>query len=152
MSRRIPIRALPLATVLGLLVAGVGATTLAANQAGAVSADIVISEVYGGGGNSGATFTNDFIELYNRGTTTVDISTWSVQYGSATGDTWLRTILSGMIPPGHSYLIQEAAGAGGTTPLPTPDAVGSTAMSATAAKVVLVTHQTTLLCGISCGA
>ncbi|HKA69844.1 MAG TPA: lamin tail domain-containing protein [Actinomycetes bacterium] len=152
MSRRIPIRALPLATVLGLLVAGVGATTLAANQAGAVSADIVISEVYGGGGNSGATFTNDFIELYNRGTTTVDISTWSVQYGSATGDTWLRTNLSGMIPPGHSYLIQEAAGAGGTTPLPTPDAVGSTAMSATAAKVVLVTHQTTLLCGISCGA
>ena len=35
----------------------------------AVSANIVISQVYGGGGNSGATFKNDFIELYNLGTT-----------------------------------------------------------------------------------
>ena len=41
---------------------------------------------------------------------------------------------------------------GGTTPLPTPDATGTIAMSATAAKVVLVTHQTTLTCGITCGA
>jgi uncharacterized protein len=122
-----------------------------AQSATAVSPDIVISEVYGGGGNSGATLTNDFIELYNRGSAPVDISTWSVQYGSSGGTTWLRTNLSGTIQPGRWYLIQEAPGAGGTTPLPTPDAVGTIAMSATAAKVVLVTHQTTLTCGITCG-
>jgi uncharacterized protein len=122
-----------------------------AQSATAVSPDIVISEVYGGGGNSGATLTNDFIELYNRGNAPVDISTWSVQYGSSGGTTWLRTNLSGTIQPGRWYLIQEAPGAGGTTPLPTPDAVGTTAMSATAAKVVLVTHQVTLTCGITCG-
>jgi uncharacterized protein len=120
-------------------------------SATAVSPDVVISEVYGGGGNAGATLTHDFIELYNRGSAPVDISTWSVQYGSSTGTTWLRTNLTGTIQPGHWYLVQEAAGMGGTTPLPTPDATGTTAMSATAAKVMLVTHQTTLTCGITCG-
>ncbi len=33
----------------------------------AVSPDIVISQVYGGGGNAGATYTHDYIELFNRG-------------------------------------------------------------------------------------
>ena len=27
--------------------------------------EVIINEVYGGGGNSGALYTNDFIELYN---------------------------------------------------------------------------------------
>ena len=54
----------------------------------AVSSSIVISQVYGGGGNSGATYKNDFIELYNPGTTAVDVTGWTVQYGSATGTTW----------------------------------------------------------------
>ncbi len=31
---------------------------------------IVINQIYGGGNNSGATFQNDFVELFNRGTTT----------------------------------------------------------------------------------
>jgi uncharacterized protein len=152
MSKRNRTRTVPLTAALALLVSGIGAATLAGSPAAAVSADVVISEVYGGGGNSGATLTNDFIELYNRGTTSVDISTWSVQYGSSGGTTWLRTNLAGTIQPGRWYLVQEAAGAGGTTPLPTPDATGTIAMSATAAKVVLVTHQTTLTCGTSCGA
>jgi uncharacterized protein len=135
-----------------LLIATPLAAIATAQSATAVSPDVVISEVYGGGGNSGATLTNDFIELYNRGDAPVDISTWSVQYGSSGGTTWQRTNLSGTIQPGHWYLVQEAAGAGGITPLPTPDATGAIAMSATAAKVVLVTHQTTLTCGITCGA
>ncbi len=46
-------------------------------SAQAVSTTIVISQVYGGGGNSGATYKNDFIELFNRGTTTVDITGWT---------------------------------------------------------------------------
>ena len=28
---------------------------------------LIISQIYGGGGNSGATFTNDFIEIFNPG-------------------------------------------------------------------------------------
>ncbi len=123
----------------------IGAVLLAlASPAFAVSPDIVVSQVYGGGGNSGATYTNDFIELFNRGTSAVNITGWSVQYASATGTTWQVTALSGVLSPGQYYLVQEAAGAGGTTPLPTPDALGSIAMSATAGKVALVTNSTAL--------
>lgn len=127
-----------------------GWLTARAQPAQAVSPDVVISEVYGGGGNSGATLTNDFIELFNRGTSPVDITGWSVQYASAAGNTWQVTSLAGTIAPGSNYLIQEAAGAGGTTPLPTPDASGSIAMSATAGKVALVTNTTPLTCSTGC--
>src|SRR5688572_7029538 len=106
----------------------------------AVSPNIVISQVYGGGGNAGATYTHDFIELFNRGTSSVSLAGWSVQYTSATGTgTWAVTPLNGSIAPGAYYLVQQAPGAGGTTPLPTPDASGSIAMAATAGKVALRT-------------
>jgi hypothetical protein len=108
--------------------------------------NVVISQVYGGGGNSGATFKNDFIELLNRTSAPVEITGWSVQYCSALGSTWQATVLSGTIAPYHYYLIQEAAGAGGTVDLPTPDAVGSIAMGGTAGKVALV-NTASLLTG-----
>ena len=53
-------------------------------------------------------------------------------------------MLSGTLAPGHHYLIQEAAGTGGTTNLPTPQVIGSIAMSASSGKVAL-TKTTTLL-------
>jgi DNA/RNA endonuclease G (NUC1) len=105
---------------------------------------LVISQVYGGGGNSGATLKNDFIELFNPGGASVSLAGWSVQYASAAGTTWQVTALSGSIPPGGYYLVQEAQGAGGTTALPTPDATGTIAMSATAAKVALASSTTAL--------
>jgi predicted extracellular nuclease len=133
-------------TVLAATVAAVVSST----PASAASPDVVISQVYGGGGNSGATFTNDFIELFNRGSAPVDVSGWSVQYASAAGTSWAATALTGTIAPGAHYLVQEGAGAGGTTPLPTPDATGSIAMSASNGKVALVTSATSLACGATC--
>ena len=103
-----------------------------------------ISQVYGGGGNSGATLKNDFIELFNPGTQLVDLTGWSVQYASAAGSTWQVTPLSGTIPPGRYYLVKEAAGSGGTTELPPPDATGSIAMALGAGKVWLVGTTTSL--------
>ncbi len=121
------------------------AQALAANpQNPTVSETVVISQVYGGGGNSGATWKNDFIELFNRGTTAVNLSTYSVQYASSTGTSWQRTNLSGSIQPGKYYLIQQAAGTGGTQDLPTPDASGTINLSATTGKIALVSNQTTL--------
>jgi predicted extracellular nuclease len=72
----------------------------AATAPRAVSPTIVISQIYGGGGNSGATLTNDFIELYNRGDVPVDVTGWTVQYASSTGATWQTTALAGTIAPG----------------------------------------------------
>jgi predicted extracellular nuclease len=71
---------------------------------------------------------------------------WSVQYASSAGSSWQKTDLNGTLQPGQYYLIQEAQGAGGTTDLPTPNASGTIAMSATAGKVALV-NSTILLTG-----
>ncbi|HEX6085767.1 MAG TPA: DNA/RNA non-specific endonuclease [Thermoanaerobaculia bacterium] len=104
----------------------------------AASPNVVISQVYGGGGNAGSTYRNDFIELFNRGTAPVSLAGWSVQYASAAGTTWQVTPLSGSIAPGQYFLVQQAQGTGGTVSLPAPDATGSIAMSATAGKIALV--------------
>ena len=111
---------------------------------------VVISQIYGGGGNSGATFRNDFIELHNAGTTPVNVSGWSVQYASSTGTTWAVTALNGTIPAGGFYLVQQAAGTGGTVSLPTPSATGSILMAAGAGKVILSTSASVTLSGTSC--
>jgi uncharacterized protein len=110
----------------------------------AVSPDIVIRQVYGGGGNSGATLKNDFIELYNRGSVTMNVTGWTVQYASSTGSSWQKTALNGTIEPGKYFLVQEAQGSGGTVDLPAPNSIGTIAMSATAGKVALVNNSTTL--------
>src|SRR5712691_2750959 len=80
-----------------------------------LSNGVVISQIYGGGGNSGAPYKNDFIELHNRGTSPVNLTGWSVQYAAAAGTTWQRTNLTTVtLQPGQYYLIQEAAGTGAT--------------------------------------
>ncbi|EFC86441.1 endonuclease/exonuclease/phosphatase family protein [Parafrankia sp. EUN1f] len=129
------------------------AATLTAlpTPATALSADVVISAVYGGGGNSGATIKNDFIELANLTASPISVEGWSVQYASAAGAVFQLTALHGSIPAGGRYLVQEAAGAAGTLSLPTPDATGSVPMSATSGVVALVTNTIPLVgCGISC--
>jgi len=115
----------------------------------AASQALRISQAYGGGGNSGATYTNDFIEIFNSSNTAIDLEGWSVQYASKSGTSWQVTLLTGIIPANGYYLIQEAAGSGGTVSLPTPDDTGSIAMSGTDFKVALV-HSTTDLDGTSC--
>ncbi|MEV0742809.1 endonuclease/exonuclease/phosphatase family protein [Streptomyces sp. NPDC050549] len=115
----------------------------------APSASAVIAEVYGGGGNSGATLTRDFVELANAGSTAYDLSGHSVQYLPGTpsaGSAWQVTALTGAIAPGARYLVGEGTGSGGTTALPTTDATGSIAMSATSGTIALVSGTTALTC------
>jgi uncharacterized protein len=122
----------------------------AAPGSAAPSSGIVINEVYGGGGNSGATYTNDFIELTNRSNAAVSVDGWSVQYHSAgaTG-AWQVTPLSGTIAPGGRYLVAEAQGTGGTQPLPTPQATGTIPMAGAAGTVAVVNTTTALTCSDS---
>ena len=99
---------------------------------------VVISQIYGAGGNSGSTLKNDYVELFNPGTSPVDVTGWSVQYTSAAGTAWQVTPLpASSVPAGGYYLVQESQGAGGTQNLPTPDATGTIAMSGTDGKVAL---------------
>lgn len=86
---------------------------------------IVISQVYGGGGNAGADYTHDFVELFNAGDEAVNINGWSIQYASAAGTSWSNhsVLPDSTLLPGQYFLIQQSQGTGGTTPLPTPDFV-----------------------------
>ncbi|MGC1212885.1 MAG: lamin tail domain-containing protein [Micromonospora sp.] len=136
--------------VLAGLAVGVLAAALCAAPAAAASPDVVISEIYGGGGNAGATYRNDFVELYNRSSASVSLTGWSVQYASASGSTWSVTSLSGSIAPGGSYLVKLASGGSTGAALPTADATGTTNLSATSGKVALRTTTTALTCSTSC--
>jgi uncharacterized protein (TIGR03437 family) len=109
------------------------------------SPHIVISQIFGGGGNSGAPFRNDFIEIFNAGSSTVNLSGWSVQYASATASTWSVTPLTSItLDPGQYYLIQESSGGSNGASLPAPDATGTIAMAAGSGKVALVKTSTAL--------
>jgi uncharacterized protein (TIGR03437 family) len=110
-----------------------------------VATGVVISQIFGGGGNSGAPFRNDFIEIFNSGASAVDLSGWSVQYASATASTWSVTPLTSVVLlPGQYYLIQESSGGSNGITLPTPDAIGTIAMAAGSGKVALVKNSTAL--------
>jgi hypothetical protein len=134
--------------VLLLLVLG---ALLGAPAARSASSGMVVSQVYAGGGNSGATFSNDFVELFNRGSTTVDLGAWSIQYASASGTSWQATPLSGSVPSGGYYLIQLASAAAIGAALPSPDATGTTNLANSGGKVALVRSAAALTCGASVG-
>ncbi|WP_432077979.1 endonuclease/exonuclease/phosphatase family protein [Streptomyces sp. YPW6] len=132
----------------GAVAAALAVTALPAAQA-APSATAVISEVYGGGGNSGATLTRDFVELANAGSASFEVDGLSVQYlpGSpSAGSLWQVSPLSGAIAPGGRYLVAQATGAGGTVALPAPDATGTVAMGAGSGTVALVSGTSPLTC------
>jgi predicted extracellular nuclease len=131
----------------------------------AASQDLVISQVYGGGGNSGASHTHDFVEVFNRGTAPVVLDGMSLQYASATGtgafgaNSGQLTELTGTIQPNRYFLVRQA----GTippvgAPLPAPDQPDDATpinMSGTAGKVALVTGTASLGCNggsIACDA
>jgi hypothetical protein len=117
------------------------------------SSSVVISQVYGGGGNAGATYTNDYVELFNRSNATVDISGWTIQYASASGDfNNFATLGTGLsIAPGKYFLVQLASNAAVGVALPTPDAMfTSPNLSGTDGKVILASGTTTALGALGC--
>jgi hypothetical protein len=127
------------------------ALLLAAPAAQGASSDLLISQVFAGGGNSSAPYTNDFVELFNRGTAAVDLANWSLQYASGSGTTWQVTPLSGSVAPGGRYLVQLASAAAVGAPLPAPDATGTTNLAVSGGKVALVRTATALACGATAG-
>jgi hypothetical protein len=137
------------ATVLAAVAAA--AAVLVVPFARAASPDAVISQVYAGGGNAGATFTNDYVELFNRGSSSVDLTGWTVQYASATATSWAATALAGSLAPGRHYLVQLGSTAAVGAALPTPDATGTTNLAASGGKVALVHGTPALACGASAG-
>ena len=135
----------------------VGLVVGAASSPAAGSPNLVVSQVYGGGGNSGSTQTHDYIEIFNRGTTAVPLGDYSLQYASATGTGnlganagQLTELPAVSLPPGRYFLVQEASS---ISPAPAPsftaDYTGDTSpinMAAGAGKVALVSGTAGLGC------
>mgnify|MGYP001508123814 FL=1 len=144
-SRRLG--ALALATALSSAALAMPTATAAIDGSAAV-----ISEVYGGGGNKGAAFTHDFIELYNPTDAPIDLSGYTVEYFSASGNTGGKVELSGTIAPHGYYLVQGAAGNGAGDALPAPDAEGNLNMSGSKGSVQLADATGTPIDAIGYGA
>lgn len=130
-------------TVLAALIAGLGLGLGA--PVCAAPANVVISQVYGAGGNTGAAYNKDFIELFNRSNVEVDLNGMSVQYQSAAGTTWAGfTALGNLkLQPGQYYLVTGASGSVGAD-VGTGDVAGSLNLSGTAGKVALASGATLL--------
>ncbi len=114
--------------------------------AGTAHAALVISQIYGGGGATSTRplYTNDWVQLYNSGTTAINLSGYSLQYASATNTTTFGSsnthALSGIINPNSYFLVQEGKGSGlaGTASDPVYNLTGGNLnLSATAGKIAL---------------
>jgi len=111
--------------VIALLAIGVFAasTASAANQ-------IRISQVFGGNstGVAAGNFMQDYVELYNSGSSDLDISGWAVEYSSSastalwggTGSTWQTFALlpAGSVIKACGYFLVGAATSASGNPLP----------------------------------
>lgn len=107
-------------------------------QAAPDGSNIVINEVYGGGGNNGSVYTNDFVELFNPTSAPIDVTGWTLNQYSAKGNLGGSAQLTGIIPAGGYFLIQGQAGNNQSQSLPTPDAEGKFNFSGSEAIAELV--------------
>jgi hypothetical protein len=123
----------------------------AASARGSGAGSIVVGELFASGGNTGAVYANDYVELFNRGAGDVSVNGWTLQYASASSTTWQSTALSGTIPAGGRYLVQLASGGANGAALPAADATGTSNLAATGGKVAVVDGATALTCGASAG-
>lgn len=125
---------------------GSGSISLTVQQPPPPVDHLVISQLYGDGGNSGATFTNDYIEIYNPTGISFNLAGWSLQYASATGTSWTnKQPLGGTIAPGEYFLVALASGGANGAPLPvSANITGDINMSATTGKVALVNNSSQL--------
>ncbi|MBB6735618.1 choice-of-anchor I family protein [Cohnella zeiphila] len=80
---------------------------------------VIINQVYGDGGKTGAAGSNGFIELYNPTDANVDLSGWSLQYADPdteedaesdpSSNAWHKLDLQNEIKPHSSYLVVGAS-------------------------------------------
>ncbi len=115
------------------------ATGFTVTTDGACATGLLISQVYGGGGNMGAVIQNDFIELHNAGATPASTAGLSIQYASSAGTGWaVGALPSAVVPPGGYFLIGGGSGGVVGAALPAVDATVAFDLSGTGGKVALV--------------
>ncbi len=77
----------------------------------AASSGLIITEVYGAGGNTGADLNADYVELRNLSTSPISLDGLSLQYRSSGGGGAANGVapLTGTVPAGEHFLVQTSA-------------------------------------------
>ncbi len=104
-------------------------------------AQVVISEVYAAGGESGAALRNDFIELYNPSAAAVSLNNYSLQYNPQNGGgNYDVAVLGNLSIPANGYFLVQFAssGANGAVLSVTPNATSTINLGSTGGRIALV--------------
>ena len=131
-------------TVLATLLAGLAASA-------AADSPVVISQVYGAGGNANAAWNRDFVELFNRSGADVSLSGMSIQYQSAGGTSWVNNFTrlpDVVLKPGQYFLVTGAQGANKVgAEVGEADQTGTIDLAGAAGKVALARATSALPAG-----
>jgi uncharacterized protein len=132
-----------------IITSAIFVATLLVLKPGSAKAQIVISEIYGGAASGGAVLNQEFVELYNNGTSSVDLTGWSIQYASSAGAFSASVTLSGSLAAGQVGIVRGQLSTGAASIPTNPNGaveLGTfgTAFSATSAKVALANNTDTV--------
>ena len=112
-----------------------------------IQSDVVISQIYPGAGNTDALYKIKYVELFNRGNDSVDISNWSIQYGAPKNTKISSSCVipnkTAPLPKGGYFLIALTKTGTNGEDIPTADYTCTSSMSAGAksGKFILVNHS-----------
>jgi hypothetical protein len=105
---------------------------------------LVISQIYSGGGDAGALYNADYVEIFNRSASSIiNLENFSIQY--VDGGAPLKVNWSGKVKlpnfalaPGKYYLVQMSATGASGQALPSPDLIAAPSLNLNAARGRLV--------------
>ncbi|WP_300681170.1 putative Ig domain-containing protein [Nocardioides sp.] len=120
-------------TAMALVGAGLALAPVA--HANPTGTGLVINEVYGAGGNTGALYNADYVEIYNPTSAAIDLTGVYLHYRSATysGAAYSNIApLSGAVQP-HDYYLVQASAAGTVGSAFSSDLVSNPALNLAAA-------------------
>jgi hypothetical protein len=122
-------------------------------QQAVAGSGVRISQIYTRGGEAGAVYRNDFVELFNTGNSTVDINGWLLVLNTTEGSTTTSSAVNVLstrglgIEPGKHLLIQLAGGTDGQL-LPSPDfSVPPMRLGSTSGQLALLNKNQTIQFG-----
>lgn len=111
--------------------------------------DVVFSQIYVNGGNSGAFYKTKFFELYNNTNKDIDLSGWSIAYTSASTMSFgAGQSLSGVIKAHGYFLIAAAAGTTGQDLPVKPDATTTLNPSGSTGGAIVLAKKKTAVTGV----
>jgi uncharacterized protein len=109
---------------------------------------LVISQIFGGGGNSGAIYNADYVELYNPTVSAISLAGYSVQYASVAGTTWQVAVLPNVsVAPSGYFLIKMSATSGTSAAVPFDFETSPTISMALGGGKLILSSATAMLSG-----